>query len=72
MPVMVFYGDNPEHLALSDHLYCFDSLNDRPSRPLCSRSLHGTQSTFDMAMVGFDSVILILTTAVAASGTDLA
>ena len=62
LPVQVLSRD-PQNLSLANHLRRFDSLNHRPCRRHRPRSLHGSESPFDVPMVGFDSVI-----AVASSG----
>ena len=59
------------YMSFSDHLNRFDPLNHRPRRLLRPRPLHRTQPSFDVAMIGFDAVVSILATAVAATGTDL-
>jgi hypothetical protein len=48
---------NPEHLAFSYHLDCFDSLNHCPRRCRRRWPLHSTQPSLDVAMVGFDLII---------------
>jgi hypothetical protein len=50
---------NAEHLAFSDHLYRFNSLDHRPSRHRRPRSLHRTQPTLHLPVIGFDPVIAV-------------
>src|SRR5215469_13359747 len=52
---------NPEHLAFSDHVCCFDPLNQCPSYSRGSGSLHGTQPSFNVTVIGFDAVIAVAT-----------
>src|SRR5215472_12561938 len=53
-----------EHLPLSYHLCTFDPLNYSPCGRCRPRSLHGTQPALDVAVIGFDTVIAVLRTAV--------
>ena len=65
LPVEVRPGD-PEHLALSYHLCCFNSLNHCPRRCRCPWPLHCAQATFDPTVIGLDSVIAVATGALSA------
>ena len=71
LPVQVVVSD-AQHLPLSNHLRGLDSLNNCPRGPLGPRSLHGTQSSLYVPVVGFNSVIAVALGSLAASAMDLA
>src|SRR5690242_4022101 len=56
-----------EHLAFSDHLCRFDSLDHRPSRYLRPRSLYRAQAPLHVPVIGFDAVIAIPASSLAAT-----
>src|SRR5688572_3735778 len=56
---MVVVLRNPEHLALSDHLRCFDTFDYVACGCQRARSLHGSPPPLHMAMVGFNAIVSI-------------
>jgi len=58
---------NPEHLAFSYHLGCFDSLNHHPLRRRRSWTLHRPQPALDVAVIGFDPIITVAARSLAAA-----
>ena len=58
---------NPEHLAFSYHLGCFDSLNHRPRRFRRPWPLHRAQPALDVTVIGFDPIITVAARSLAAT-----